>query len=168
MIIINDDQRRFLKRPFSEPVKNIDKKALEKMNCKFIVVGDYSTQFFVENGIEFDVCVVDYKTERRDISEQSKKVINTTMKNRKVLKIHNPKGVVSDEAISMVREWVEHGDKMFVIVEGEDDLVALPFFAYAPEDYCVVYGIKNKGMVVKKVSAPFKEEIMQRFKGLMS
>lgn len=166
MLRINDVQKEFLRKPFSKPMKNPNVEQLSKSECKFIVIGDYSTYFFVKNDIDFEVCVVDYKTERKPVSPEVKRMIDNAMVGRKVLRINNPPGTVSDDAIEMVKKWIKKPQRLFVIVDGEDDLVALPFFLSVSQSYCIVYGIRDKGMVIKQVTEGFKRKMVERFKRL--
>jgi hypothetical protein len=164
VIILNQEQRQVLKQHFSNPESNPNIKKLQSMGGRFILVGDISTKFFIENKIPFEVCVVDYKTERSVLSEDDKKIIDSQQKNRQVLKIENPAGAISNQAIDLVKKWVKDKIKLFVIVEGEEDLVAVPFFFLAPATYYVVYGLKDLGMVTVELTDDFKEKLKKEMK----
>ena len=146
----------FLKTHFAQPVKNIDKKRLKKMNCGFIVIGDESVSKFVEKDIDFIVAVVDYKTKREPITNDEKRIVNKAMDGRKIIRIRNSAGTISDETIKTVKDWLKNQEKIFIIIDGEDDLVAVPFILLAPENYCIVYGIRNEGIIIKKITPEFK------------
>jgi len=148
----------FLKTYFERPVKNIDKKHLKKMNCCFIVIGDGSVSKFIKKDIDFSVAVVDYKTKRESITNDERRIVNKAMHGRKIVRIKNRAGTISDETIKTVKDWLKNQEKIFIIIDGEDDLVAVPFILLAPKNknYCIVYGIRDEGIIIKKITPEFK------------
>ncbi len=161
---LNDKQREYLKTPFSKPIRD-DYMLLSKLNnyqyngYKFIVIGDYSVEFFIKNGLPIYVGVVDFKTERKPISFMSKRLIKDFMKGYRCVELKNPLGQFTTASVDLVKQWVSKQDKLFIEVTGEEDIVALPFILLASNDYCVVYGLRDQGMIIKKLSRDFQRKV---------
>ena len=62
----------------------------------------------------------------------------------------NKPGEINTDVINLIREMTRMGlhNKIQIIIEGEEDLVALPFFMYSPNKWTIFYGQPNEGLVV--------------------
>ena len=81
-----------------------------------------------------------------------------------MLHIKNPQGTITGEAITAVREALESDDHFHIIVDGEEDLLALIAVLYAPERSLVVYGQPYEGIVVVEVTSGKKDKAMEILK----
>jgi uncharacterized protein (UPF0218 family) len=80
------------------------------------------------------------------------------------LKCSNPPGSISKNAFCILKTAID--EKQFparIIVEGEEDLLALPIFMLAPNNTLVMYGQPLEGLVIVKVN----ERVRSKAKGLM-
>jgi len=105
-----------------------------------ITVGDFVTRNLRSAGLEPDVAVVDLKTLRGDAGTD----LGALSAGRRVLRCGNPPGTLTEESVAAVGEAVELGRagiKTLVVVEGEEDLLALPALALAPPRSLLVYGL---------------------------
>jgi len=67
--------------------------------------------------------------------------------------------------MDLIQESMQGGEKIKIIVEGEEDLATLPAILYSPPGSAVVYGQPNEGSVLVDVTAEKKlhiEELMKR------
>ncbi len=111
-----------------------------------ITVGDRTTETVWSLGKAPDVQVVDGKEERRGRGPPAVPSLTT-------IRVHNPAGTLTTEAIGAVRAAFERPKPVRVLIEGEEDLVALPVIALAPASALVLYGQPGVGVVTVRVDA---------------
>jgi uncharacterized protein (UPF0218 family) len=117
---------------------------------KIIAVGDATTERLVNFGMVPDIAVVDGK-ERR-----SKRSYPTNYQ-AKELRCANPAGTISNDAVKVLQDAMQMPPPVRVLVDGEEDMLALPVFAMAPEGSAVLYGQPLEGLVVVKIT-PAKQQ----------
>lgn len=148
---INPKDAQLLKRPFGTliPDKQITGHKVASMlkgAKKVISVGDATTERLASFGIIPDVAVIDGK-ERR-----SKRGYPANYQAR-VLQCANPASTISKEAVEVLQDALKARPPVRVLVDGEEDLLALPAFAMTPEGSVVLYGQPLEGMVVVKITS---------------
>ncbi|ACX73326.1 Protein of unknown function DUF359 [Methanocaldococcus vulcanius M7] len=156
MLILPEELRDLLKKPFGKVYKT-----LPHIDGDIITVGDIVTKTVIENGIIPKLSIFDLKT-RRNIP------IKINHEFKKVIKIKNPAGCISNEAIESIKYLSTINDKNnAILVDGEEDLLTLPVIKYYPEGHYVLYGQPNEGIVVLKIDKKLKQEIdniLKKFK----
>jgi len=141
---------RFLKQPFGTLVADKDVN-LQKISSalkggtKVISVGDATTERLISFGITPDVAVID-GMERRSTRGQSASY------QAKELRCRNPSGVISRDAIAILQEALNSRPPVRVVVDGEEDLLALPVFTMAPIGARVLYGQPLEGLVIVEIT----------------
>jgi uncharacterized protein (UPF0218 family) len=155
---INQNYADLLKAPFGILIK--EKEINEtKINQfvqrahKIITVGDTTTDRLVVFGHIPDISVIDNK-EKRVIKSKT-----TEFQVDKKIYCENKPGEINADVISLVMEITSEifYNKIQVVVEGEEDLVALPLFMYSPDKWTVFYGQPNEGLVVVEVNDTVRE-----------
>lgn len=146
---------QLLKRPFGTlvPDKDVTKQTLSSMlkgAKKVIAVGDATTERLVSFEIIPDVAVIDGR-ERR-----SKRTLPSGYPARE-LRCVNPAGAISKGAVKVLLDALREKAPVRVLVKGEEDLLALPAFAMAPEGSAVLYGQPLEGLVVVEIT-PAKQK----------
>ncbi|MFQ6088145.1 MAG: GTP-dependent dephospho-CoA kinase family protein [Candidatus Methanofastidiosia archaeon] len=120
---------------------------------KIIAVGDVVVENLKKLGMRPFITIVDGKTKRRlkkDLGEYD-------------CVVKNPKSHITKELLKVLRE--KRAKR--ILVDGEEDLAALPAILYADLDTIVVYGQPDEGIVVVRVSDKAKRkarEILKLFK----
>jgi GTP-dependent dephospho-CoA kinase len=152
---LNSKDAQLLKRPFGTlvPDKDVTKQKLSSMlkgAKKVIAVGDATTERLVSFEIIPDVAVIDGR-ERR-----SKRSLPTGYQARE-LRCANPAGAISKGAVKILQDALREKAPVRVVVDGEEDLLALPVFAMAPEGSAVLYGQPLEGLVVVEIT-PAKQK----------
>lgn len=147
-MLINPHYSHLLQVPFGILIKDnkVDKDIVFpfiKNSNKIITVGDTTTEKFVRFGFIPDLSIIDNKEKRmikdRAIEYQPDKKIH----------MENKPGEVNLEAINLIREiTTTNFNKIQIIIEGEEDLLALPLFMYSPNGWAIFYGQPNEGLVV--------------------
>lgn len=110
-----------------------------------VSVGDRVSGELSKAGVKVSLYVIDGKVERETV-QPSKLSASETWK------VRNPPGTISLEALKAVREALEREDTILLLVEGEEDLLALPAIAYAPEGSLILYGQPGEGIAAVKVN----------------
>ncbi len=116
-----------------------------------ICIGDFVSKNLKNAGIQVDVSVVDYKIMRRN-AEQGQE------RGRTIFRANNAPGTIDPMAWEALLEAVEKKNSL-LIIEGEEDLLALPAVLLAPDGSFVIYGQPKEGMVVVNVDSAKKAEV---------
>ena len=147
---LNQKDARLLKEPFGTliPDKQVTKQKISQMlkgSKKVIAVGDATTERLVSFGMTPDIAVIDGR-ERR-----SRRSYPTNYQ-AKELRCANPAGAISEEAVKVLQDALKMPPPVRVLVDGEEDMLALPFFAMSPKDAVVLYGQPLEGLVVVNIT----------------
>ena len=113
--------------------------------AKVITVGDATTDRLISFGIVPDIAVIDGKERRRARDFPDSHTI-------KELKCENPAGTISKSAIELLRAAMAEKQPVRIIVDGEEDLLALPAFSMAPDGSAVLYGQPLEGLVIVRIT----------------
>jgi uncharacterized protein (UPF0218 family) len=150
MMPINENDARLLKQPFGTlvPDKQVTKQKIASMLKgikQVIAVGDATTERLVSFGITPDIAVIDGRERRSKRSCPANYSANE-------LRCTNPAGVISKEALQVLQDALKTPPPVRVLVDGEEDMLALPLFAMTPEGAAVLYGQPLEGLVVVKIT----------------
>jgi uncharacterized protein (UPF0218 family) len=121
---------------------------------KIISVGDVVSDNITKQKIYADVFIVDNKVMRISTPPIS-------LETNETLYVKNPPGTLSDEAWLTVKKAVSQTQRTKVVVDGEEDLLALIAISYAPNGSFVIYGQPHEGIVVVKVTEEKKQEVRE-------
>lgn len=157
---------RILKEPFGNliPDKNINKRKLNAVlrdAKKIISVGDATTDRLISFGIIPNISVVDGKERRmkRKYANNSSSNDNQMDKySTKELKCSNEAGTISQKAVELLKDALEMSSPVRIIVDGEEDLLALPLFLLAQDKSVVMYGQPYEGLVVVKIDSKIRKK----------
>lgn len=126
----------------------------------FVVsVGDRVTETLASLGRVPDVQIVDGRENRRERKPPD-------VRHVALFRARNPAGTITDEAIEAIRSAMRGEKPARVMVEGEEDLLAIPAVMHAPTGARVYYGQPGAGIVVVTVTAGVKAR-NRRLLGLM-
>ena len=116
-----------------------------------ITVGDRVSRNLLNHGIEVQLSIIDNKSMRKRLKP-------IVLGQKKWVKIENPQGTITEEAMGAVKNALQSQHRTHILVEGEEDLLTLPAVLYAPEDSLVVYGQPREGIVIVKVTPEKRTE----------
>jgi uncharacterized protein (UPF0218 family) len=126
---------------------------LEKEKPTHIIsVGDAVAKNLAENNVTLNVAIVDNRVMRKNVQP-------IPLEMEKTMHVRNPQGTITEEAIEAIREALECNCSVKIVVDGEEDLLALVAVLYSPENSFVVYGQPYEGIVIVKVTTEKKREI---------
>lgn len=151
--LADEGLRDELKKPLGKLVKGEDVAGFVSglpHEAMIITVGDMTTETLVELGIRPKVEVVDMKEKRSPRAEPKSMA-------ERVIRVKNDPGTISAEAFNAIRDAITLEGSTRIIVEGEEDLLALPAIILAPYGSYVFYGQPNEGMVCVEVGKGTKD-----------
>ena len=163
LLVLPDDLRSELKTPLG-PIETDADVLLEEIDGPVITVGDVVTYHFLEADCAPDVALVDERTKRQQVDDE----IRETVAAETNLEAVNPPAEISEDVVCALLEGLAAEGSTTILVDGEEDLVALPAIAAAPEGSSVVYGQPDEGMVHVVVTDDARAEVrdlLERFDG---
>jgi len=150
---IDQSQLSLLKEPFGVLIKddNVNKASLNREiggALKIITVGDTTTEKLVHLGYIPDISVIDGKEKR------IKKHKIFEYPTDKILHFENKPGELDEHIIIEILQITQSKfeNKIKFIIEGEEDLVTLPFLMYSPDNWVICYGQPHHGLVIVHVN----------------
>ncbi|WP_394364793.1 GTP-dependent dephospho-CoA kinase family protein [Haloterrigena salifodinae] len=163
LLVLPDELRHELKEPMG-PIETDADRLLEDVDGPLIAVGDVVTYHFLRAGRPPDVALVDERTKRSAVDEE----IRETVTEGTTVEVVNPPAEISQAVVEALLEGLARDEPTTILVEGEEDLVALPAIVAAPEGASVVYGQPDEGMVHVKITDDHRadvRELLGRFEG---
>ena len=159
-MILPENLRIELKTPLGRLVLESDPNQEEIIretyaNSLIITVGDATTEKLVKMGLVPFLQIIDGQEKRikRNIPESES--ITT------YLDCQNPPGEISQKSISIIKNAFDTKPPIRLTVDGEEDLLVLPVCIYAPENFVVMYGQPNEGLVIVKINHEIKEKVQK-------
>jgi uncharacterized protein (UPF0218 family) len=137
---------------FEETVEELRKVVEKEKPARIISVGDAVSKNLVECGILPNLLIVD----NREMRKSSQPILVQT---DVTIRVQNPQGTITREAVEAVKEAVAANHHAKIVVDGEEDLLTLIAVLYAPEGSFVIYGQPFVGIVIVKVTKQKKDEI---------
>ncbi|RMG42497.1 MAG: DUF359 domain-containing protein [Methanobacteriota archaeon] len=136
---------------------------LKKHSIRYAVaIGDVVSEALVNHGFFPQVLVTDGQTKRQSIG------YDLEFPGYELVRVASPPAVISAEAWLAIRQLcrvLETETRVHLVVDGEEDLLALPFILELPLNSAVIYGQPNEGAVVIPVTQSKKfliENLMEK------
>ena len=155
---LSENLRQELHEPIGEIITQTEDVLPLLQNTFVIAVGDIISSKLSESGFVPHISIIDFKTRRHDLPHAniSGKTVN------------NPRGTINSEAAltiyEMIGEYLKTQKNATLIVDGEEDLLALPAILLAPLGSVVLYGQFDQGVVINHVSEELKKKIQMLLK----
>lgn len=159
-LLLTESLRTRLKEPLGKLIEGTPETVLQRVRQEIrerkpemiICVGDRVSMFFAEHDIRSDVRVIDNVEMRRSIKPAR------LDGSKRTFYVKNKPGTIEMSAWQAVADSIRAGDST-VVVDGEEDLLALAAIALAPVYSIVVYGQPNVGVVMVTVDKKIKSEV---------
>jgi hypothetical protein len=145
-----------LKAPLG-PVYTDTGALLAESEGPIIAVGDVVTYHLLQAGRRPDVALVDGRTKREAVDAAVWEAIDG-FDDR--IELANPAATLSAALLSELRSAVDREGSTVLVVDGEEDLAALPAVVIAPDGASVVYGQPDEGMVHGVVTPELRERML--------
>ena len=147
-----------LKEPFGRLLPGTPAKTMSALNSiisqtqprRITAVGDVVSRETLVAGITVNLRILDHISMRRPTAAFNLKVSKT-------YRVKNPAGVITLEAWETIKKAMKDHEAL-IVVEGEEDLLALPCIVESPNNCLVLYGQPSKGLVVVDTNSKVKDE----------
>ncbi|HEX6067712.1 MAG TPA: GTP-dependent dephospho-CoA kinase family protein [Nitrososphaera sp.] len=152
---LSPEDEKALKKPFGTlvPDAQVTKQRMTsvlKGAKKVIAVGDATTERLADFGIIPDIAVVDGKERRSARAAPSYPA--------KEIRCKNTAGAISKDAVDLLNATLSEKKPVRVLVDGEEDMLALPLFVMAPLGAVVLYGQPLEGLVVVEITTAKRKQ----------
>lgn len=160
--------RSTLREPLEPPIFVDDetataKSVISKINQSGVItigVGDIVNKTLISAGYTPDLQIIDLRTRRQSINSEHLQQSGPHLTNRP--------GTINKEVViqinNKIQNYLNDDKKQVLIIDGEEDLLALPAILLAPLDGFVVYGQFDKGIVVIGITESIKENVVKLVK----
>lgn len=132
---------------------------IQEKNPHYIVtVGDVVSDLLYKQKIHINLSIVDLQTQRGTFKYGQQ----GSMKRKKTKFMNKPgtiASIVAKNTYQILKKGLTHKKSESVIIKGEEDLIALPVIILAPLGTFVIYGQRNLGVVVTKVTENVKNSV---------
>jgi len=159
VLTLPEDERAAFKDPLG-PIESDPDALLAAVDGFLIAVGDAVTYHLVQAGRRPDVAVVDGFTEREAVDDEVRNAVAAA----DPIDVRNPPATLADELLVALCTAIADERPTTILVDGEEDLAALPAIIAAPAGASVVYGQPGEGMVHVEVD----ESVRDRARDLLS
>jgi len=165
--VITPEMRAKLKEPFGMLIQGSFEETMQTLGNiverekppKIVSVGDTVSRNLHVKKINPQLSITDNKIMRKRVKQQ-------IFTNKSLVHVKNPQGTITEEAIEAVKEAIKSDGYFHILVDGEEDLLALIAIIYAPEKALVIYRQPNEGIVVVEASSEKKAEAIKTLKAM--
>jgi len=159
--------RAKLKEPFGMLIQGTFSETMTELRTiverekppKIITVGDTVSRNLHEKRLNPQLSITDNKRMRKGITP-------IIFPAKSIVRVKNPRGTITEEAITAIKKALENDKQVQIIVDGEEDLLTLIAVLHAPEESIVVYGQPFEGIVVVKVTPQKKDQALEILKAM--
>lgn len=127
-------------------------------------VGDYVSRLCLGlSRVAPNLLIVDGRTRRAENLPLDELVSAAVSRGYRLVRVENPAGSLSLEALEVVCDLLsDESSRALVIVDGEEDMLALACLHCAPPGSLVIYGIPGKGSALVPVDLSLSREAQTR------
>ncbi|MEA5388828.1 GTP-dependent dephospho-CoA kinase family protein [Haloarculaceae archaeon H-GB11] len=151
-----------LKDPLG-PIRTDAAAVLAEAAGPVVTVGDVVTYHILQAGHTPRLALVDERTKRSPVDDEIWDAIDGF---DEVSRVENPAATLTDDLLRTIRDGLASEAATLVVVDGEEDLAALPVVAIAPDGATVLYGQPDEGMVVVTVGDAERERVLGLLDGM--
>lgn len=144
LLTLPDAHRHAFKDPLGSIYTDADR-LLAAVTGPLVTVGDVVTATLTGAGATPQLAIVDGQTHRGPIEHSVASQLEAMAGNR--MTIANPPATITADAIRAIISGLDTSEPTVIVVDGEEDLLAVPVVIAATDGTAVVYGQPNEGMV---------------------
>ncbi|MES3517758.1 MAG: DUF359 domain-containing protein [Natronomonas sp.] len=153
VVELPESLRGELKKPFGRIYTDTEG-LLADAGEPIIAVGDVVTGHLIEANRRPAVALVDGRTKRSAVDEELLSIADSF---ERQIEVSNPPATLTAELLEALCEAVSAPVSTVIVVDGEEDLAAVPAVVLAPDASAVVYGQPGVGMVLTTVDAETRD-----------
>jgi uncharacterized protein (UPF0218 family) len=148
-----------IKGSFIDTMRKLRELSEKEKPLTIVAVGDTVSRNLIENSFAPKLLIIDNKCMRRNTRP-------TKLAADETVYVKNPQGTITDEAEKTITDALQGKQSVKMIVDGEEDLLALPAIVGAADNSFVIYGQPYNGIVVVRTTPEKKAEIRAILKSM--
>lgn len=152
---LTQNVREKLRKSYGKVVRSQDLSKIPK-NSTIFAIGDLTVYNLLKHKYKPKICIIDYRIRRNKINTKIHLFFDKNFANIKT--IRNPPGIISYELVQSIKDAIRKRGNSVIVVEGEEDIAALPCAYFAPEDTILTYGLPSKGIALVKINDNIKKQ----------
>lgn len=160
-LILPDTLRSELQRPLGRVLtgREIEDSIGRNRDNVTVAVGDVTTHTFFSFGVQPSLAIIDLYVGRKPY--QSFEAYKFPKKYH-VVRVKSGPGYIAKKAVSAIKAWSKRvRTRSVLVIDGEEDLLAIPAVIHAPVGSIVYYGQPQKGLVEVVVTSEKKKEAIE-------
>lgn len=161
------DLRHIFHKPLGELLRNEIPDEYIKHPEKIISIGDATTQRLHGMGVKPKICVIDFLVERKKKYSSLDEL--GFGKRTTIFSVVNPAGSLTKEVweqMMKIHQSLDTRKEIVLRVDGEEDLLVLPFALLMPLGWTIFYGQPHEGLVRLSITEKLKMDMfsfLQKF-----
>jgi uncharacterized protein (UPF0218 family) len=155
-LVLPEHMREELKVPFGPVIQEAELATRIPEQGLVCTVGDMTTETVHRQGIPIQLAVVDYKTKREP---SSRWIESLAQVGGRMVEVTNPAATITSSMYNGTIEAWSSPTTVKMVVEGEEDLAALPAILHAPGGATVIYGIPDTGLCLVHVDGQARDVV---------
>ncbi|MBU1327025.1 pantetheine-phosphate adenylyltransferase [Patescibacteria group bacterium] len=160
-LVMPDNLRPELRKPLGRviPEEEIPFALHRTARTYLITVGDKATKRLLDAGVDPTLAIIDLRVGRKKYIACYTALCKRTSYKGRMKALKSGPGYISKEALVAVEDWSRNPTTLAMIIDGEEDLLALPAIVWAPLGSVVYYGQPKEGLVEVVVTRKKKEQV---------
>ncbi|RLG19295.1 hypothetical protein DRN67_03070 [Candidatus Micrarchaeota archaeon] len=162
---LTDELREEVREPFGE-VFDLST-VIERVKSKtgmLVSVGDECSIGFLKAGIRPEVMVYDFKIKRKEIDEESKRLLESIEGKKST--VPNEPSTIDPLMEAAVKRGLR-GKTNKIFVEGEEDMAALVALMHAADGTLIAYGQPDEGIVLIESNEKMRNKARAVYRKMM-
>lgn len=119
-----------------------------------ITVGDIVTSALLQVGLHPNIALIDLKSDGKNLEH---------IEQPDAFDVENPSGTIQSKSVTIIEKTIANSlrkmSSKVILVDGEEDLLALPCILLAPLNAVVIYGQKDHGIILNFVTEELKTKV---------
>jgi uncharacterized protein (UPF0218 family) len=157
IMMLPEDMREELKVPLG-PVLDEDELASAIEGARSVcTVGDMTTETVHRIGTPIHMAVVDYQTKREPDARWADALATV---GEVQVSVSNPAATITADLYNTILEAWSSATSVKIVVDGEEDMAALPAILHSPKGATVIYGIPDTGLCLVQVEEGARDVVI--------
>lgn len=127
-----------------------------------VAVGDIIVDALIKSGVDPDVKIIDFRSRREPIEDLHGLLITDSHGYQRKSFLNQP-GTINLKTAEIIKDKIKNalykGEKSWILIDGEEDLLALPAILFAPLNSLVLYGHWQLGIIAVVIDERIKNKV---------
>lgn len=146
-------------RNIYQSMQNVADYAEDRDLSPLIAVGDLVTHSLLKLDESPRISIADFKVQRKKRFSTISDI--GPLDHLQAAEVKNPPGIITKKLSKLVHQALNLDSSSVILVDGEEDLAALPCMLLAPLDAAVIYGHFQHGIIVVEITEEKKHQALR-------